>query len=673
MSRPTDTGDTGSSSMDRTLTRRAFLRGLAGAGAAIPLATLLAACGGDSGSDSSTGSGSANPTSAAAGSTAPASSGSPAGSSGTRSVAHAMGTTDVPANPQRVVVLDMGEMDMALALGIQPIGAALYTADQEFASYLQGRIGEYTRVGTVDEPDLEAIASLNPDLIISNKLRHEDRYDTLSRIAPTVFAESLGVDWKASFEVVARALGQEARHQEVMTEYGDRIDAFQQAMGDRLAETHVTIVRSFPDHIRLYMKASFIGTIIEDSGLPRPASQNKDIFMEEISAERIRDLAADVIFTLYWNRSQGEQLSSLMQNPLWDRLAAVQAGQVFEMSDEVWGTGLGPLAAMQVVDDLQRVLVDGDVDASIWSEETATAAFPVTLTHKFGSTTIEAAPERVVALGLTDQDALLALNVVPIATREWYGQRPGAIFPWAEDELGDADLPEVLAYELDFERIAALQPDVIIGLYAGLTQEEYDTLSRIAPTVAQPAEYVDWGIPWQELTVTVGKILGRQQEAEALVADVEALFVAARDAHPELAGAPAVVASPYGLPENYWVYGSQDTRGRILTALGFEIPAVFDELAGAEFGATVSIEQLNLIADLDALIWVSDEAALKDVALYQSLPVVQEGRVLYYGEDDPVYDALNFGSVLSLPFALERFVPHLAAAVDGDPATEATS
>jgi iron complex transport system substrate-binding protein len=123
-------------------------------------------------------------------------------------------------------------------------------------------------------------------------------------------------------------------------------------------------------------------------------------------------------------------------------------------------------------------------------------AFPFTIEHKYGSTTVTEKPERIVLVGLTEQDALLALGIVPVATRGWYGERPGAIFEWAQDKLGDAEVPVVLpGAELNIEQIAGLNPDVIVGLYAGLTQEEYDTLSKIAPTVAQPAEYVDWGIP----------------------------------------------------------------------------------------------------------------------------------------------------------------------------------
>ncbi|MEZ5252074.1 MAG: ABC transporter substrate-binding protein [Ilumatobacteraceae bacterium] len=123
------------------------------------------------------------------------------------------------------------------------------------------------------------------------------------------------------------------------------------------------------------------------------------------------------------------------------------------------------------------------------------AAFPVTIEHKYGETTIEAEPMRVVSVGFGEHDNLLAIGVVPVAVRDWYGEQPYATWPWAQDELGDAT-PEVLSStELNFEQIAALEPDLILGIASGMTDSDYATLSAIAPTVAQPADYVDYGTP----------------------------------------------------------------------------------------------------------------------------------------------------------------------------------
>jgi iron complex transport system substrate-binding protein len=298
----------------------------------------------------------------------------------------------------------------------------------------------------------------------------------------------------------------------------------------------------------------------------------------------------------------------------------------------------------------------------------AESAYPVTIEHKFGSTTISEYPERIVLVGLTDQDALLALGIVPVATREWWGERPGAIFEWATDELGTAELPVVLpGTELNFEQIAGLNPDVIVGLYAGITQEEYDTLSKIAPVVAQPAEYPDWGIPWQDSTRTIGLIVGKSTEAEALIADVEARFAAIRQEHPEFSGQVGVVASAG--ESDYWAYSSLDPRGQFLTSLGFQPATELDEIIGAEFGAPIDLERYDLINDAGVLIWFTGDTENSD-ALYQQLDVHKEGRDIMIGWEDPMAFAFSFNTVLSLPYVLDELVPQIVAASDGDPATK---
>ena len=306
----------------------------------------------------------------------------------------------------------------------------------------------------------------------------------------------------------------------------------------------------------------------------------------------------------------------------------------------------------------------------------AEAAFPVTIEHKFGSTTITTAPTRVLSLGYSDQDPILALGVVPIAVRYWYGDETDAVFPWARDELGDDASPEVLNMpELNFERIASLRPDVIVGTYSGITAEDYDKLSAIAPTVAQSGDYIDYGMPWQEVTLTIGRALGREERAEELVAEVEDLFAAASDRHPEFAG--LTLAPVTGESEGqYGFFASGDPRARLFSSLGFRLPEEFDEIAGDQFYGNISAEQLELF-DRDVVVFQqiqfleNGRANLDADPFVQQLDAVREGRALYL--DQELDDALAFNSVLSLPFALEGLVPQLAAATDGDPATEVTA
>jgi iron complex transport system substrate-binding protein len=298
--------------------------------------------------------------------------------------------------------------------------------------------------------------------------------------------------------------------------------------------------------------------------------------------------------------------------------------------------------------------------------DTETDAFPVTIDHKYGSTTMTDAPERVVTVGLTEQDAVLALGVVPVATTNWFGDDPGRIFPWAQDLLGDADVPVVLDSEQEFEQVASLKPDLILALYSSITTQDYELLSTIAPTIAQPEAYVDYGVPWQEATETIGAALGKADEAKALVDGVDDKIAALREEHPEFEGQEAAVATIY---EGIFIYGPEDPRGRLLTDLGFTFPASLADVGNIEFGTSISVENADKV-DVDALIWInSEDLVTKDVPTYGNLRVSREGRDIYIAEDDPLYDATSFQTVLSIPFLLDGIIPKLVAAVDGDTAT----
>lgn len=311
----------------------------------------------------------------------------------------------------------------------------------------------------------------------------------------------------------------------------------------------------------------------------------------------------------------------------------------------------------------------GEVGGETTSEQART------IEHKYGSTEVRGTPERVITVGYTDQDPVLALGVTPVGVREWFGDRPNATWRWAQDELGGAE-PEVLpSAEINFEQVAGLEPDLIIGVSAGTTEEQYDTMSEISPTIAQPDGYVDFGVPWQEQTRIIGRALGEAARSGELVFEVESRFDRAREKHPEFEGATAVVALT-GKGGNYYPYGPEDVRGRFLNSLGFELSAEVSRLAGDDFFATISREQLSLV-DADVLVWIvnspAEREALESNPIYRQLDVVKEGRDIFLDVNDPLAGALSFSTVLSLPFALDGLTPMLAAAVDGDPRTEVTS
>ncbi len=289
-------------------------------------------------------------------------------------------------------------------------------------------------------------------------------------------------------------------------------------------------------------------------------------------------------------------------------------------------------------------------------------AFPRTVAHKFGSTEIPAKPERVVSVGYTDHDAILALGVTPVAVREFFGEQPDATWPWAQDELGDAN-PEVLGVgDLNFEKIAALRPDLIVGVSSGMREDEYRTLAQIAPTIAQSAQYVDFGVPWQEQTRVIGGALGRVERADEVVAELESRYIAASEKHPKFTGATVIVARPSTDAGEFFVYGPQDGRSRFLTSLGFVVLPSVAQLAGEWFYATISSERLALLDKADIVVWAVEtpqqRAMVEGDPVYQLLAVARDGRSVFPSEQ--VAAALSFNTVLSLPLALDELVPQLA-------------
>lgn len=301
------------------------------------------------------------------------------------------------------------------------------------------------------------------------------------------------------------------------------------------------------------------------------------------------------------------------------------------------------------------------------SQPTEQAQFPVTIEHGYGTTTIPAPPTRVITLGLSDQDPLLAMGVIPIAVSPWFGDYPSATWPWAQDELGSAE-PVVLNGGVrdesnpGLEEIAALEPDLILSLYNGTTAEQYEQLSKIAPTVVPTKDFLGFQITWQEATRTVGAALGREDEALALVAGLEESFANAAAEHPEFDGKVAVVAERYK-PGETVVRTRNDVRAKFFEQLGLTIPT---EIAGIEPKANGELyvpDELITELSQDLLVWnvgFAPEArsTVEDISLYANLPVVKQDRVLWI-EDEVTAGAFTWGTVLSLQYALDTLLPEV--------------
>ncbi len=295
-------------------------------------------------------------------------------------------------------------------------------------------------------------------------------------------------------------------------------------------------------------------------------------------------------------------------------------------------------------------------------------AFPVAIEHVYGETTIESKPERILTIGWMSQDTVLALGEIPVGiphTGTWGGDDEG-FYPWVRarlDELG-GEFPARLNYDdgIPFEDILALAPDVIIARHSGVTAEEYERLSAIAPTVAYVAQ--PWSGEWRDITRTVGKIMGKGAEAEDLVAETEAKIAAMREQHPEFAGRTFTFAGNVseGAGELAF-YVSTDPRVQLLQDMGLTLSEGVKALPTDQgFNIRVSLENLESV-DADIFFaWHMDASGADYV---RTNPLISRFRPVAEGRFVSILDrsfvmATSAPSPLSIPFALDTLVPRIS-------------
>ena len=275
-----------------------------------------------------------------------------------RTVALAMANPEITANPRRVVALDTSFVDATLALDTQVVGYTDYrTINGKLPDYLGDARTQYgseaESVGTLAEPNLEKIAALKPDLIISAKVRHEKLYEQLSKIAPTIMSQTTGPTWKDNIRLEAKALGEEARADQEITAYETAAKTVGTAINAKAKNPTISVVRFVDGPTRLYQKASYSGIVLKDAGLARPKPQDVEGFALEISAERIKDADGDAIFVATFNDDKGLSKKTADQfkaNPLWKPLVP----RVHEVDDLTWMTAVGLQGGWIILGDLAK-------------------------------------------------------------------------------------------------------------------------------------------------------------------------------------------------------------------------------------------------------------------------------------------------------------------------------
>ena len=300
-------------------------------------------------------------------------------------------------------------------------------------------------------------------------------------------------------------------------------------------------------------------------------------------------------------------------------------------------------------------------------------AFPVTVQHAFGETTIEEQPERVASVAWANHEVPLALGVVPVGMSEatWGDDDGNGVLPWVEDALAELDAETPVLFDetdgIDFEAVADTEPDVILAAYSGLTQEEYDTLSQIAPVVAYPE--LAWGTTWQQMVELNSQALGMAEEGDALVEELEGYVSDTVADYPELEGMSAMFSS-HSTDDLSQVgfYTTHDPRALFLEELGMTTPELVAERSAESetFYETVSAENADLLEDVDLLVTYGDDALLgqlQDDALVSEIPAVADGAVVMLENDTPLAAAAN-PSPLALEWGLTDFLDLVSAAAE---------
>ncbi len=321
-----------------------------------------------------------------------------------------------------------------------------------------------------------------------------------------------------------------------------------------------------------------------------------------------------------------------------------------------------------------------EAEAQVTEEATATTetaenlgAYPIAIKHAYGETVLEEKPERIATISWGNQDVPLALGVVPIGVSQAnYGVIDGAkLLPWTAEGFKNLGALDPVIFNdtdgLNYEAISDAQPDVILAAYSGITQEEYDLLSAIAPVIAFPT--FAWQTYWRDQILMDATGMGMSTEGEQLVSQLEQLIEEKISAYPQIAGKSAAFFyfNPADLGK-FYIYLPADPRAAYLTDLGMVFPDSILELAesSASFALELSAENVDILKDIDIMITYGDATlidAMKADALVSTIPAVQRGSVVMIEDGSPLAASAT-PSALSIPATIDEYLSRIGEAAD---------
>jgi iron complex transport system substrate-binding protein len=281
-----------------------------------------------------------------------------------REVRHEAGSTQVRADPQRIVVLSSDQLDALCALGLQSriVGAALPDGSDTQSTYLGTVVHDVPGIGTRSEPDLDGIRAAAPDLILGSEALTPEAFGALSGIAPTVFTGPPGPAWQETLRTVGAATGRLDAANGQLEDFARAAD--KTGVDNDASHFQVSVVQLTDTTMRVFGAQNFPGSVLADVGVDRPAAQRFtdkpyiEIGVTDTDLADSPDLSiadGDIVYISFASPAARDRAPAVLESDAWKKLSATRDNRVFAVNDEVWQTGAGIVAARGILADLRLV------------------------------------------------------------------------------------------------------------------------------------------------------------------------------------------------------------------------------------------------------------------------------------------------------------------------------